>query len=89
MSTTTIRGIFSSESRIQIGYKYQLHVQGLPCFEPHSVVVEETVHKGVNDELLNVLQEKAVQLAQAAIEAKAGSAGKVIFSVAKVAIQRK
>jgi hypothetical protein len=87
VNTVAERGMFTRESKVEVGYKYQLLVQGLPCFEPHVVVVETTQHKEINEEMIDLLKSKAAEFAQAAVEAKGGFPG-AIFSVAKAVAQR-
>ncbi len=87
VSTVAERSLFTRETKVEVGYKYQLLVQGLPCFEPHVVVVETAQHKEMNEETIELLKSKAVEFAQAAIEAKGGGAAN-IFSIAKAAVQR-
>ena len=81
------RGLFSSENVIEIGYKYQLLIQGLPCFEPHTVVVETTRQKQVNDEMIELFKSKAVELAQLAANVKTGGASGTLVSIAKAVVQ--
>lgn len=82
------RGLFAKETLIEVGYKYQLLIQGLPCFEPHTIVVETTKEKEVNDETIELLKTKAVQLAELAANTKSGGTASTIFSIAKAAVQR-
>ncbi|MBK6006344.1 hypothetical protein JJB11_09600 [Ramlibacter ginsenosidimutans] len=88
VNTARERGLFSSENVIEIGYKYQLLIQGLPCFEPHTVVVETTRQKQVNDEMIELFKTKAVELAQLAANVKTGGATGALVSIAKAVVQR-
>ena len=88
VNTSRERGLFSSENVIEIGYKYQLLIQGLPCFEPHTVVVETTRQKQVNDEMIELFKTKAVELAQLAANVKTGGAAGTIVSIAKAVVQQ-
>lgn len=65
-------GWFAKESAVDVGYKYQLMIQGIPCFASHEIVIESSHHKELNEERLQGLMEKAEQLAQAAISLKSG-----------------
>ena len=87
VSTSTEKGIFSRETTVEIGYKYKLFVQGFPCFEPHSVVVESSVHKEVNEETLDMLKSRALDAAEAAIQIKSGGVASKVISIAKAAIK--
>lgn len=88
VNTSRQRSLFAKETLIEVGYKYQLLIQGLPCFEPHTVIVETTKEKDVNDETIELLKTKAVQLAELAANTKSGGAASTIFSIAKAAVQR-
>lgn len=88
VNTTGERGLFVRESKIEVGYKYQLHVQGLPCFEPHTIVVETTQHKEIREEMVEALKLKALQFAQTAIDAKASGGANMLFSIAKAVVSR-
>lgn len=79
------RGLITSETVIELGYKYQLLIQGLPCFEPHTVVVETTKEKEVNDETIELLRSKVVEIAEIAAHAKGGSLGTVV-SITKATV---
>ena len=88
VNTSRQRGLLTSETLVEVGYKYQLLIQGLPCFEPHTVVVETTREKEVNDEAIELLKSKAVELAQLAASAKGGGLAGTAFSIAKAVVQR-
>lgn len=88
VGTTSESSLFSKQSKVEIGYKYQLLVQGLPCFEPHVVVVETEQHKVINEEMVDLLKSKALQFTEAAIAAKGSGGISTVFSIAKAAIQR-
>jgi hypothetical protein len=45
--------IFKTQS-IKIGYKYQLFVNGMPCFEPHTLVHETLVVNKLDKENINI-----------------------------------
>ena len=89
VNTAKDEGLIFKDTRIEIGYKYQLFVKGFPCFAPHVEVTESFVQKEVNQESLNQLVEKAERLARAAVSAKTAPAGNLIevarASVGKIA----
>ncbi|MBK6512486.1 MAG: hypothetical protein IPG06_25610 [Haliea sp.] len=39
-------GVIFDERRVEIGYKYQLFVNGTPCFQPHIVATDTLTKKG-------------------------------------------
>ncbi len=65
--------LLSKQTRVELGYKYQLFVKGLPCFVPHVEIVETFTQKEVNQETITVLREKAEKLAEAALLVNSGS----------------
>lgn len=83
VNTEGQKGIFTRETKVEIGYKYQLFVQGLPCFEPHTMVLESTVHKEVDQKMLDLLKDKAEQAAEAAVLVKGGGVAKTAITIAK------
>lgn len=44
---------FKNRKSVKIGYKYQLFANGLPCLEPHKIVVEELSVESLNEEIIN------------------------------------
>lgn len=78
-------GWLTKESTADVGYKYQLMLQGIPCFAAHDVVVESSVHKEMNHETIAFLQQKAEQLANIAFAAKGGVLASTV-SMGKTAI---
>lgn len=87
VDTEIEKGVFSKQHKVEIGYKYQLFVQGLPCFEPHAVVVERSVHKEVNEETIEFFKTKALEAAEAAVQIKSGGVASKVISVARTAIK--
>ncbi len=83
VNTEAQKGIFTKETKVEIGYKYQLFVQGLPCFEPHTMVLESTVQKEVDQQSLEYFKNKAEKAAEAAVLVKGGGAAKTAITVAK------
>ena len=81
------KGVFTRETKVEIGYKYQLFVQGLPCFEPHTMILESTTHKEVDQRMLELLKTKAEQAAEAAVLVKGGGAAKMAITVAKTVMK--
>lgn len=87
VNTEGKKGIFTRETKVEIGYKYQLFVQGLPCFEPHTMVLESTTHKEVDEQMIQLLKNKAVQAAEAAVLVKSGGTAKTVITIAKTALK--
>lgn len=87
VNTEAEKGIFTRHTKVEIGYKYQLFVQGFPCFEPHTVVLEKTVHKEVDEKMLDILKQKAEGAAEAAVSIPSGGAAKTAINIAKTLIK--
>ena len=83
VNTEADKGILIRSTKVEVGYKYQLFVQGFPCFEPHTVVLESTVHKEVDQQMLDLLKQKAEGAAEAAVLLPSGGAAKTAITIAK------
>lgn len=57
-------GYFSDDRRAEIGYKFQLFVAGIPCFEPHKTTVEVLSKKEVNGQRISQAIEHVFSLIQ-------------------------
>ena len=58
-------GVLFDERRVEIGYKYQLFVNGAPCFQPHVVPTETLTKKEINGERIsNALQQASDMVMQ-------------------------
>ena len=79
-------GPFDS-TKVQVGYKYQLLVQGIPCFDPHEVLIEEQSKVELDEKALAEWADKAAALAQAAVAAKVGVVPSRIVSFASTVLQ--
>ncbi|WP_334107676.1 hypothetical protein [Methylobacillus sp.] len=62
-------GVFSDDRKMEIGYKFQLFVNGIPCFDAHKIPVE-------------TLQKKEVRLDK--IEAATKSVANIIEHIASM-----
>jgi hypothetical protein len=87
VNTEADKGIFTRFTKVEVGYKYQLFVQGFPCFEPHTVVLEKTVHKEVDEKMLDILKQRAQGAAESAVNIPSGGAAKTAITVAKTLIK--
>jgi len=88
--TTKSTGWLSKSTSVEIGYQYQLFIRGLPCFEPHSIVTEATTESEVSEAGLELLRNRATDLAQAALLAiPEGRTAKLISVAAAQVIRRK
>ncbi|MDQ5881757.1 MAG: hypothetical protein QG616_1588, partial [Pseudomonadota bacterium] len=82
------KGFLKSESQVEAGYQYQLLVNGIPAFEPHSIVERSEVKKEVNEENVKELISIATDLASNAITTFLGSSGGQFVKLAPAIIKR-
>jgi hypothetical protein len=85
-STGTKFGPYNS-STVQLGYKYQLLVQGMPCFDPHEVVIQTQSKVEIDEKALAEWAGKAAALAQEAVNAKVGGIPGRLVSFASTVLQ--
>jgi len=71
-------GLLKKSRKIEIGYQYQLNINGIPCFDPHLVIEQSFEEKEVNEEVIEKMTNKALELAQTAVQIQAGPAGALI-----------
>lgn len=69
------KGVFSSEYKTEIGYQYQLLINGIPAFQPHILIERSESRKEVNEERINELTKVAKQIAEGAIDMYLGGNG--------------
>jgi len=55
-------GFFSDERRAEIGYKYQIFVAGVPCFDPHKIPIDVLSKKQVTPEKIEYAMQTAFDL---------------------------
>lgn len=82
------KGMFSSESEVETGYQYQLLVNGIPAFQPHSIVERSEVKKEVNEENVRELVAFAKDFASTAIDTYLGAGGGVFAKLAPAIVKR-
>lgn len=71
-------GFIKKMNRLEVGYQYQLQINGIPCFEPHVVIVRRYEEKEVNQEVIERMTRLALEAAQGAVKIQAVSAGAFI-----------
>ena len=55
-------GFFSDERRAEIGYKYQIFVAGVPCFDAHKIPIDVLSKKQVTPEKIEYAMQTAFDL---------------------------
>lgn len=55
-------GFFSDERRAEIGYKYQIFVAGVPCFDAHKIPIDVFSKKEVTPEKIEYAMQTAFNL---------------------------
>lgn len=71
-------GFFKKLSRLEVGYQYQLQINGIPCFDPHVVIEQHYEEKEVNQEVIEKMTRLALEAAKTAVAIQAGPAGAFI-----------
>lgn len=71
-------GLFKKLSRLEVGYQYQLQINGIPCFDPHVVIEQHYEEKEVNQEVIEKMTRLALEAAKTAVAIQAGPAGAFI-----------
>jgi hypothetical protein len=58
-------GWISDDRSVKVGYQYQLFIRGIPCFEPHKVVLEHLHKKQTNPKKVAQALEQSLTVIQA------------------------
>lgn len=74
-------GLFYNSHRAEIGYQYQLLVNGIPAFAPHLIIENSEEIKEIDQNKIDTIVEKSVELAKAAAEIYLSGAGKNAVSI--------
>ena len=71
-------GFLKKNNKLEIGYQYQLLINGFPCFEPHIVIEQHYEETEVNQQVIERMSRLALEVAKAAVAIQAGPAGAFI-----------
>jgi hypothetical protein len=71
-------GFLKKMNRLQVGYQYQLQINGIPCFDPHVVIEQHYEEREVNQEVIERMTRLALEAARTAVAIQAGPAGAFI-----------
>lgn len=71
-------GFLKKMNRVQVGYLYQLQINGIPCFDPHVVIEQHYEEREVNQEVIERMTKLALEAARTAVAIQAGPAGAFI-----------
>jgi hypothetical protein len=80
-------GLIYNSHQAEVGYQYQLLVNGIPAFAPHLIIENKEDLREINEARVEALTQKAVELAKFATETYLSGAGKNAVSMAKPIIQ--
>lgn len=69
---------FKKMKKLEIGYQYQLQINGIPCFDPHVVIEQHYEELEVNQEVIERMTRLALAAAKTAVAIQAGPAGALI-----------
>ncbi|MRR49655.1 MAG: hypothetical protein EG825_01870 [Rhodocyclaceae bacterium] len=72
---TESKGLFRSDYQSDVGYQYQLLINGIPAFQPHVIIERSENRKEVNEENVREFLNSAKQIAEGAIEMYLGANG--------------
>ena len=75
---TSHEGWFKKFVSLEVGYQYQLLINGIPCFEPHVVISKHHEERELNKEVLDRMTRLAIEAAHEAVRLKAGPAGELV-----------
>jgi len=70
-----IKELFSTKHETEVGYQYQLLINGIPAFQPHIIIERSEIRKEVNEENVRELLSVAKQVAEGAIDMYLGANG--------------
>lgn len=87
VNTTIDKGLIRNSSVVEVGYKYQLLMQGIPCFPPHDVVVETQSKVEVDESKIKAWGARALEFAEGAAQIQGGGIASTLISVAKTVVQ--
>ena len=87
VNTSVEKGLVRNSSVVEVGYKYQLMVQGIPCFPPHDVVVERQSKVEVDEKAIAAWSAKALELAEGVSRVGGGGGASALISVAKTVVR--
>lgn len=83
-----LSNLIKNKRSIKVGYKYQLFVNDIPCFEPHVTIVDEIATDNINqaniDRILGLLETTMGTLqgmTMAGLPLKVVSSGKMLLSL--------
>lgn len=71
-------GFIKKGNSLQVGYQYQLQINGIPCFDPHVVIEQQYEEREVNQEVIERMTKLALEAARTAVAIQAGPAGAFI-----------
>jgi len=57
-------GLFSDDRRMEVGYKFQLFINGIPCFDAHKIPVETFEKKQVSPSKIEAASQTAIGIIQ-------------------------
>jgi hypothetical protein len=85
---TEDKGLISSSYISDVGYQYQLLVNGIPVFQPHVITERSEVRKEINPESVKELASFAAELAGKAIETYLSGGGRAFAKLAPAIVKR-
>lgn len=56
------KGFFKNTDSLEIGYSYRLFSNGIPCLDPHNVLVEKIQKSEINDQNIKIVIDKLTEI---------------------------
>jgi hypothetical protein len=85
---TEDKGLIKSSFATEVGYQYQLLVNGIPVFQPHIIAERTEVRKEVSPERIKELATHATELATKAIETYLSGGGRAFGKLAPIIVKQ-
>jgi hypothetical protein len=85
---TEDKGLIKSSYATEVGYQYQLLVNGIPVFQPHVITERSEIRKEVSPERVKELATHATELATKAIETYLSGGGRAFAKLAPAIVKQ-
>jgi hypothetical protein len=76
-------GVLTKTTDIEVGFQYQLMINGIPCLNPHRIVIETLKEKKLDAERIEQIKNQALKLAETYASAKFGGIPTTIRDIVK------
>ncbi|HDZ57244.1 MAG TPA: hypothetical protein ENI17_12740 [Pseudomonas xinjiangensis] len=80
-------GLLWNDSKAQVGYLYQLLVNGIPAFQPHIVIEKTEIDRQANQQNIDKLVELATRFADGAVRTYLGGSSGAMLEIGEPIVQ--